>query len=80
MVAAAAVQHGSTDGDAESVAKSPKAAPAVRAALDPEGAVAKTHFIAETLLPTSSGNFRLRGYRHTVQLVSVYQKAHRSFK
>lgn len=30
-------------------------------------AQAKTEFVAETLLPTKTGKFRLRGYRHTVR-------------
>lgn len=30
-----------------------------------------TDFVAETMLPTSSGQFRLRGYRHTLHLVSL---------
>lgn len=29
----------------------------------------QTRFVAETLLPTSQGKFRLRGYRHTVSVV-----------
>jgi hypothetical protein len=29
-----------------------------------------TKFVAETLLPTGQGKFRLRGYRHTVRFVS----------
>ena len=39
---------------------------------DPDGSTAAgepydvTEFVAETLLPTRSGKFRLRGYRHTV--------------
>jgi hypothetical protein len=28
----------------------------------------RTDFVAETLLPTASGKYRLRGYRHTVSL------------
>ena len=28
----------------------------------------RTKFVAETLLPTNQGKFRLRGYRHTVSL------------
>lgn len=27
----------------------------------------KTRYIAETLLPTRHGNFRLRGYKHSVR-------------
>ena len=30
-----------------------------------------TDFVAETLLPTSSGHYRLRGYRHTIEFVSA---------
>lgn len=30
-----------------------------------------TEFVAETLLPTTSGKFRLRGYRHTIHFVSA---------
>ncbi len=30
-----------------------------------------TRFIAETLLPTRHGNFRLRGYKHSVSRVPV---------
>ena len=71
LVTTTATRLGSTDGDAENVVKSSKAAPAVRAALEGDRAVAKTQFIAETLLPTSSGKFRLRGYRHTIQLVRL---------
>lgn len=40
-----------------------------REELESSDAVAHTKFIAETLLPTGSGKFRLRGYRHTVHLV-----------
>ncbi len=29
-----------------------------------------TDFVAETLLPTTSGHYRLRGYRHTIEFVS----------
>ena len=29
-----------------------------------------TKFVAETLLPTTQGKFRVRGYRHTVSLIS----------
>lgn len=31
-----------------------------------------TKFVAETLLPTKQGKFRLRGYRHTVRLALLY--------
>jgi hypothetical protein len=33
----------------------------------------KTVFIAETLLPTRSGKFRLRGYKHSVGLLCTHQ-------
>lgn len=33
-----------------------------------------TDFVAETQLPTSSGQFRLRAYRHTVHLVGCFFK------
>ena len=33
----------------------------------PEQAQVWTKFVAETLLPTKQGKFRLRGYRHTVR-------------
>ena len=39
--------------------------------LETSQAVVCTDFIAETLLPTSSGKYRLRGYRHSVHLVSA---------
>ena len=43
-----------------------------RGRIDPDGLTAAgepydvTEFVAETLLPTRNGKFRLRGYRHTV--------------
>lgn len=40
---------------------SPSSAPAIR-----EGELVKTRYIAETLLPTRHGKFRLRGYKHSV--------------
>ncbi len=49
----------------------------VHQATNPEEAPGKdvpiiwTKFVAETLLPTGQGKFRLRGYRHTVR--RVYQ-------
>ena len=33
-----------------------------------------TQFVAETLLPTAKGKFRLRGYRHTVRDSVYYQR------
>lgn len=32
-----------------------------------------TEFVAETLLPTTSGHYRLRGYRHTIEFVSALE-------
>jgi hypothetical protein len=32
----------------------------------------KTRYIAETLLPTRHGKFRLRGYKHSVSATSVF--------
>ena len=37
--------------------------------LENSTAVVCTEFVAETLLPTTSGKFRLRGYRHSLHLV-----------
>jgi GTP cyclohydrolase II len=37
-----------------------------------EGAAVSTTFVAETLLPTTQGKFRLRGYRHTTDGGSTY--------
>lgn len=33
--------------------------------------MSRTEFVAETLLPTTKGKFRLRGYRHTVSDLQV---------
>lgn len=36
----------------------------------PAEAHIETRFIAETLLPTQTGKFRLRGYKHTVRVLN----------
>lgn len=73
--AAAASLHSSNGSQPATVAGGAQPAAAARAAaaepgLAPETADARTDFVAETLLPTASGKFRLRGYRHTVRVVS----------
>ena len=40
--------------------------------VESETARVSTEFVAETLLPTTSGKYRLRGYRHTLYKVSFY--------
>lgn len=42
------------------------------AAVDPQAQVWTT-FVAETLLPTKGGKFKLRGYRHTVRMVAAQE-------
>jgi len=42
----------------------------VRSYVDSGTTRVSTDFVAETLLPTTSGKYRLRGYRHTLQKVN----------
>ena len=40
--------------------------------VESETARVSTDFVAETLLPTTSGKYRLRGYRHTLHKVRLF--------
>ena len=41
----------------------------------PAASTVSTTFVAETILPTSQGKFRLRGYRHSVRRIMVFSFA-----
>lgn len=70
---AAATRIKNSNGDFISHVSSPEElAVTKRAELDSDQAAVDTEFIAETLLPTSSGKFRLRGYRHAIYLVRTF--------
>lgn len=47
-------------------APGPLELPPLQARVLPASPQVWTEFVAETLLPTRQGNFRVRGYRHTV--------------
>lgn len=72
-VAAAAVIGSSNGKHRKTVVEAPAGTAASvgasQHAADSGSSPAHTEFVAETLLPTTSGKFRLRGYRHTVQVV-----------
>jgi len=52
--------------DAAAAASAASLAAAAAAAASVDEALVKTRYVAETLLPTRHGAFRLRGYKHTV--------------